>query len=115
MRKRRGFTLIELLVVVAIIAILAAIMFPVFAAAREMARQSACISNLKQIGHAYSLYVQDYNEQFPLAIQAPDRRLNVYWSPPNLVPWSKDDPAVQALYYTMGANVLVPYTRSYAI
>jgi prepilin-type N-terminal cleavage/methylation domain-containing protein/prepilin-type processing-associated H-X9-DG protein len=115
MHRKRGFTLIELLVVVAVIAILAAILFPVFAAAREMARQSACISNLKQIGHAYTLYVQDHDQQFPLDVQAPDRRLNVYWSPPNLVPWSKDDPQYQAWYNTMGANVLLPYTRSYAI
>lgn len=62
---RRGFTLIELLVVIAIIAILAAILFPVFARAREKARQSSCLSNLKQIGLATMMYVQDYDERFP--------------------------------------------------
>ncbi|WP_309718439.1 DUF1559 domain-containing protein [Armatimonas sp.] len=62
---RRGFTLIELLVVIAIIAILAAILFPVFAQAREKARQSVCLSNLKQIGTAMMMYVQDYDEMFP--------------------------------------------------
>jgi prepilin-type N-terminal cleavage/methylation domain-containing protein/prepilin-type processing-associated H-X9-DG protein len=63
---KRGFTLIELLVVIAIIAILAAILFPVFARAREKARQSSCASNLKQIGLATMMYVQDYDERFPL-------------------------------------------------
>ncbi len=59
---RRGFTLIELLVVIAIIAILAAILFPVFARAREKARQASCQSNLKQLGIAWQMYAQDYDE-----------------------------------------------------
>lgn len=62
---RGGFTLIELLVVIAIIAILAAILFPVFAKARERAKQSACISNLKQIGIAMVTYTSDWDDQFP--------------------------------------------------
>lgn len=61
---RRGFTLIELLVVIAIIAILAAILFPVFAKAREKARQSSCLSNVKQIVLAHLSYAQDYDETF---------------------------------------------------
>src|SRR5436309_2182636 len=65
MRGRKGFTLIELLVVIAIIAILAAILFPVFAQAREKARQATCASNLKQIGTAFMMYIQDYDEMFP--------------------------------------------------
>lgn len=60
--RKTGFTLIELLVVIAIIAILAAILFPVFARAREKARQSSCLSNLKQIGTAEMMYIQDYDE-----------------------------------------------------
>lgn len=58
----RAFTLIELLVVIAIIAILAAILFPVFAQARAKARQAACLSNMKQIGTAVTMYAQDYDE-----------------------------------------------------
>ncbi len=66
MNKRvSGFTLIELLVVVAIISVLAAILFPVFAQAREKARAIVCISNQKQIGLALMQYVQDYDETYP--------------------------------------------------
>ena len=69
--KRRGFTLIELLVVIAIIAILAAILFPVFARARENARRTSCLSNLKQIGLGVMQYTQDYDEKFPLNVSTP--------------------------------------------
>ncbi len=64
--RRCGFTLIELLVVIAIIAILAAILFPVFARAREKARQTSCLSNLKQLSLSVLMYVQDYDETFPV-------------------------------------------------
>src|SRR5713226_1325040 len=63
-RIRAAFTLIELLVVIAIIAILAAILFPVFAQAREKARQTSCGSNMKQLGTAMMMYVQDYDETY---------------------------------------------------
>lgn len=74
MHKTRewAFTLIELLVVVAIIAILAGILFPVMAKARHKAYQTACVNNLKQIDNAFRMYLQDYDERYPLgAMYAP--------------------------------------------
>src|SRR5579862_2098139 len=68
----RAFTLIELLVVVAIISILAAILFPVFATAREKARQTQCTSNLRQIGLAIYQYLQDYDETYPCDTSDPN-------------------------------------------
>ncbi|MCM8825603.1 MAG: DUF1559 domain-containing protein, partial [Candidatus Omnitrophica bacterium] len=77
--KKNGFTLIELLVVIAIIAILAAMLLPVLSRAREQARMSTCIANLKQIGLAVNMYLTDYNEYwFPyLSGRASDRGLCV--------------------------------------
>ena len=65
-QRRSAFTLIELLVVIAIIAILASILFPVFARARENARRASCMSNLKQVGLGIMMYVQDYDEKYPM-------------------------------------------------
>jgi len=80
---RKGFTLIELLVVIAIIAILAAILFPVFARARESARTSSCLSNVKQISLAILQYLQDYDEKYPGAA------INNTWPGPGTAdtPW----------------------------
>jgi prepilin-type N-terminal cleavage/methylation domain-containing protein/prepilin-type processing-associated H-X9-DG protein len=95
--QRFGFTLIELLVVIAIIAILAAILFPVFASARQKARQTACLSNMKQIGTADMMYTQDNDEYYPHYFQAwPDRTLN-----------SNED-----TYWPMWALQLYPYTKN---
>ncbi|RYX84124.1 DUF1559 domain-containing protein [bacterium] len=63
--RKSAFTLIELLVVIAIIAILAAILFPVFSRARENARRTSCLSNLKQVSLGFMQYAQDYDEQLP--------------------------------------------------
>ena len=97
--RRTGFTLIELLVVIAIIAILAAILFPVFAKAREKARQTSCLSNLKQLGLAALMYCQDYDETMPLAYY--EDWLH-YW-----------DCSLDPMTWTeAGPGLLEPYTRS---
>ena len=67
-QNRSAFTLVELLVVIAVVAILAALLFPVFARARENARRTSCQSNLKQLSLAATLYSQDYDEHFPLGL-----------------------------------------------
>ena len=95
--RRRAFTLIELLVVIAIIAILAAILMPVFAAAREAARSSACISNLKQVSTGIQLYVQDYDERmfFRSASNPAQTRANVATSGNALRWWNMIMPYVK--------------------
>ena len=93
---RKGFTLIELLVVIAIIAILAAILFPVFAQAREKARQTVCASNLKQLGIAQQMYLQDFDEQFfvrPRDNSIPNRYWQEDWWPFLLIPYIKMKPS----------------------
>jgi prepilin-type processing-associated H-X9-DG protein len=99
--------LIELLVVIAIIAILAAILFPVFATAREMARQAACQSNMKQIGTAFAMYVQDYDERLP------DRRDLKESLPAGWRPWTSWPPSDPRGGWA--AIVLDPYVKNYEI
>jgi prepilin-type N-terminal cleavage/methylation domain-containing protein/prepilin-type processing-associated H-X9-DG protein len=106
----RGFTLIELLVVIAIIAILAAILFPVFAQARAKARQTACLSNLKQIGTAVMMYTQDYDEYYPVDASAcgtlggrndPCSKFNPNWRPEaETAPYIKNTGVFQCLSST---------------
>lgn len=77
---RRAFTLIELLVVIAIIAVLAAILFPVFARAKAAAKQTQCLSNLKQIGTGITLYMGDNDDVFPFALDASDKYSPGIWA-----------------------------------
>ncbi len=78
--RRRGFTLIELLVVISLIAILAAILFPVFSQVRESARRTSCASNLHQIGVAVTLYAQDSDERYPIGVDSADHG-SYLWEP----------------------------------
>lgn len=84
---KRGFTLIELLVVIAIIAILAAILFPVFAQAKGKAKQTACLSNLRQLGTAFTLYLNDNDDRLP------DRRDLKHSLPGGYRPWTTWPPS----------------------
>jgi prepilin-type N-terminal cleavage/methylation domain-containing protein len=80
-KSRRGFTLIELLVVIAIIAILAALLLPALARAKQRGQQAVCLSNLKQIGLAFAIYLNDNNDRFP------DRRDLKSSLPGGFQPW----------------------------
>jgi len=103
---KKAFTLIELLVVIAIIAILAAILFPVFAQARESARTISCLSNVKQISLGLTMYVQDYDERFPLwGGQAEDTGNALF---------GKIDPDTVALtyHYTGWDKQVAPYIKN---
>ena len=97
---RKGFTLIELLVVIAIIAILAAILFPVFAQAREKARSISCLSNIKQLGLAMFMYVQDYDETFPFS--------QTNWDPAAPYPVGPDGKTPDGTW----RNVIQPYVKN---
>jgi prepilin-type processing-associated H-X9-DG protein/prepilin-type N-terminal cleavage/methylation domain-containing protein len=86
-RRARAFTLVELLVVVAVIAILAALLFPVLAQAREKGRQITCASNLKQLGNAIQMYTQDYGGEYPYNVrnrrrQPGEAEGRVFWVEP---------------------------------
>jgi prepilin-type N-terminal cleavage/methylation domain-containing protein/prepilin-type processing-associated H-X9-DG protein len=115
---RAAFTLIELLVVIAIIAILAAILFPVFAQARAKARQATCLSNVKQLALSAMMYVQDYDEQFPLTVvqSAPGQTWLWNFSIPVPVGWTQDTthPAVVSAGYYW-ANSIQPYIKNYGL
>lgn len=103
-KPRQAFTLIELLVVIAIIAILAAILFPVFARARENARRTSCLSNMKQMGLAAMQYTQDYDETYPYTITPASA-----WSQmPDGLSWLGNNPPAHLVW----PQVLYPYHKS---
>jgi len=106
-RQGKGFTLIELLVVIAIIAILAAILFPVFARAREKARQTTCLSNLKQLGMGLMMYAQDWDEQLPLEPTNGNSHLGLVQG---IYPYVKN----RNIFYCPSINILVPYAADLA-
>ncbi len=104
-RPRRAFTLIELLVVIAIIAILAGILFPVFAQAKRAAKKTVCLSNLKQIGSSIVLYMGDYDDVFPAALDASDKYSSSIWE-------SHPDWKTRIQTMPMLHEVLQPYLKS---
>lgn len=119
-KSNRAFTLIELLVVIAIIAILAAILFPVFAQAKEAAKKTTYISNMKQTGTAQQIYLADYDDRFPLAMGTrPDNTWMigvVTPAPANVVttaPWN--DPLRINGAAAIWANSMQPYMKNYSL
>jgi prepilin-type N-terminal cleavage/methylation domain-containing protein/prepilin-type processing-associated H-X9-DG protein len=105
-RRHRGFTLIELLVVIAIIAILAAILFPVFSQAKEAAKKTQSLSNLKQIGLAWTMYNGDYDDTL-MRIRIPVTATKAVYF------WGSFDTASQTLKPEEG--LLYPYTKSQGV
>ena len=116
--RRSAFTLIELLVVIAIIAILAAILFPVFAQAKEAAKKTSSVSNLKQIGTSLILYAGDADDTLPFAL-TPNLAGNTVWrTGGHLIPagWTTSNSRYSEIEDSMGwANSTEPYRKSYAM
>ena len=105
----RGFTLIELLIVIAIIALLAAMLFPVFARTRENARRSSCASNLKQIAMGMIQYTQDYDERLPFDLPIPNRHVSTTDGKPYTATCGVTSTACIRIYWP---DLLHPYLKS---
>ncbi|NUL82801.1 MAG: prepilin-type N-terminal cleavage/methylation domain-containing protein [Armatimonadetes bacterium] len=123
MKRIKAFTLIELLVVIAIIAILAAILFPVFAQARDKARQTACLSNSKQMGISTMMYLQDWDELFPnaMGLHVPGAPANP-WQFAMLIPhdWSNTEGSHTGAFRGLASqvtwmNTLQPYVKNWGV
>src|SRR5450432_2755109 len=106
MTHKKGFTLIELLVVIAIIAILAAILFPVFAQAKAAAKKASCLSNLRQLGTATLMYLNDYD--YPQSVYSLDAKIDPGTGVGILIPGSGDH--VFTVY-----DALLPYMKNVQI
>ena len=103
--QRQGFSLIEILVVIAIIAILAGMIFPVFSAARSKARSTRCLANLKQLGMSVEMYSADWDELYPFAKDVADHWVPEQWDAyPNWKAWLP--------YMPFLSDSLDPYVRS---
>ncbi len=117
-RRKSGFTLIELLVVIAIIAVLAAILFPVFAQAREKARQTSCASNQKNLITGAMMYVQDYDETWPIAV--PVEMVNGTLTNKHSAVWTVPDsrlnpPPASPVTRSHWTHALQPYLKNWQV
>ncbi len=108
-KVRYAFTLIELLVVIAIIAILAAILFPVFAQARGKARQTTCASNIKQLSTGMLMYVQDYDETFPMTL------FNNASASSVTSPWDATPTSAPDARKSFWSNAVQPYIKNWQV
>ena len=122
--KKSAFTLIELLVVIAIIAILAAILFPVFAQAKAAAKQTANLSNTKQTGTAFNIYLSDSDDTMPLAYVLRPGGGKIGTNTSAMIPPNNGDNAAGSIWMTPGRqnmsactwyNSIQPYMKSYAL
>ncbi|GMV87773.1 MAG: hypothetical protein AMXMBFR81_07040 [Chthonomonas sp.] len=118
--RRKGFTLIELLVVIAIIAILAAMLFPVYAQAKESAKKTTNLSNVKQMGTSMAIYAADNDDLFAMSFSYRDDGTS-RWNVIHPIPydWKTSDvwdtPTVKASNTTYWANSMQPYMKSWEI